>query len=181
MGNHTASEQVRDRQRFEDLYAAQLDSMIRFVKEQIRLRGYWVSRELMKWDPDPIGSRVVGAARDPWLLDYHRSDVVLRIEPAGQPMVDVTFFIVGPGEWEDRKILDILAVKCRSEHPEVGRILASIDLKEVVRRLTWHLKYLSPPPSPRHWWPQKKTPASGGIAVGDITVPGARPAQQNRG
>lgn len=181
MANYTPPEQVRDRQRFEDLYGPQLDSMIRFVKEQIRVRGYWVSRELMRWEPDPVGSRVVGAARDPWLLDYHRSDIVLRIEPAGHPMVDVNFFIVGPGTWEDRKILEVLAVKCRSEHPEVGRILAAMDLNEVVRRLTWHLKYLSSPPSPRHWWPQKKAPASASIAVGDKTMPGARSTEQNRG
>lgn len=172
----TGTELVHDRKRFEELYAPQLDSMIRFVKEQIRLRGYWVSRELMKWEPDPVGSRVVAAARDPWLLQCDRSDIVLRIEPAGYPMVEVTFFVVGPGSWEDRKMIEVLAVKCRSEHPEVGRILAAIDLKEVVRRLTWHLKYLSLPPSPKHWAPQKKSPASASVSLGDEAVPGARRA-----
>ena len=172
--------QVPGRDCLELLYGPQLDSMIRVIKEQIRLRGYWVSREILKWEPDPVASRVVCVARDPWHLEYHRCDVVLRIEPAGDPLVDVTVFIIGPGEWSERKVIDVVTVACRAEHPEIGRILATLDLGEVVRRLTWHLAGLSPAPSPKHWWPQKK-PASARVALGDISVPGARRREQDRG
>lgn len=181
MGTYTEHEQIQDRQRYEELYAPQLDSIIRHLKEQIRLRGYWVSREILKWAPDPVGSRVIGVARDPWRLHEARSDIVLRIEPAGFPLVDVSIFIVGPGEWADRKMVEVLTVSCRSEHPEVGRILAALDLREIVRRLTWHLADLSLPPSSKHWWPQKKAAGLGGVAVLDEAVPGAGRREQDRG
>lgn len=149
-------ERIESRTRLEELYGAQMAGMVCAVKEKVRLHGYWVSKEVLYPKYDGTPSRSFQTARDPWALSANPAEVILLIWQHGSESVMVEWKVRGSEKKGDQQVCEVQLVQCRAQHPEIGRILASWDLKEVLRRLTWHLKDLVHPPSPKHWWPAKR-------------------------
>lgn len=149
-------ERIESRVRLGDLYGAQMAGMVCVVKEKVRLHGYWVSKEVTNHTADGLPSRSFRTARDPWALMENPAEVRLEIWLDGSESVVIEWRVRGPVKAGEQQVREVQRVLCRAQHPEIGRILAAFDLKEVLRRLTWHLKELVHPPSPKHWWPARR-------------------------